>query len=482
MSGVAEISPKYIAEVASNATRPGYKQTEVGVIPADWDAVCLGDVSEVRMCKRILAGQTQKIGAIPFFKIGTFGGEPDAYIPQFLYEDFKAKYSFPDKGDILISAAGTLGKSVIYDGRPAYFQDSNIVWLKVNQRKLLNEYLYHYYKVIKWASSEGSTIARLYNGIIRASMIALPATLEQTAIANALSDVDALISELEKLIAKKQAIKTATMQQLLTGRTRLPQYALRDDGTPTNSSGTNLDAGTGGPKGEGQDDLRKGTKSSELGEIPEDWEVKTVFELADYQKSLFDDGDWIEAEHITSKGIRLIQTGNIGVGRYVEKDAKKYIFEESFEKLKCKELHEGDLLICRLAEPAGRACVLPDIGEDKVITSVDVTIFRPSPELANREFYNQYFSSSDWFKSVLEQVGGTTHKRISRGALGRISVCYPNVEEQTAIATILSDMDEEIQALEQRLGKTRQIKQGMMQELLTGKTRLIKPSKEAIHE
>ncbi|UNH43402.1 restriction endonuclease subunit S [Moellerella wisconsensis] len=438
-----------VTETGLNLIPAGYKQTEVGVIPEDWDAVCLGDISEVRMCKRILSGQTKKIGAIPFFKIGTFGGEPDAYITHFLYKEFKAKYSFPNKGDILVSAAGTLGKSVVYDGKPAYFQDSNIVWLEVNKYKLLNEYLYHYYKIIKWASSEGSTIARLYNGIIRASIIALPKINEQIAIATALSDVDALISKLENLIAKKRAIKTTTVQQLLTGRTRLPQFALREDGS------------------------KKGTKQSELGEIPEDWEVKMVFELADYQKSLFDDGDWIEAEHITNKGIRLIQTGNIGVGRYVDKDTKKYIFKESFEKLKCKELHEGDLLICRLAEPAGRACIFPYIGEDKVITSVDVTIFRPSHEVTSREFYNQYFSSSDWFKSVLEQVGGTTHKRISRGALGRIRVLYPNIEEQTAIATILSDMDEEIQALEQRLSKTRQIKQGMMQELLTGKTRLV---------
>lgn len=260
----------------------------------------------------------------------------------------------------------------------------------------------------------------------------------------------------------------------------------------TNFSGENLNAACGGPQGGGVDSRRNGVsevsskylteiasnptplgyKQTEVGMIPEDWEVKTVFELVDYQKSLFDDGDWIEAEHITSKGIRLIQTGNIGVGRYVEKDAKKYIFEESFEKLKCKELHEGDLLICRLAEPAGRACILPDIGEDKVITSVDVTIFRPSPELANREFYNQYFSSSDWFKSVLEQVGGTTHKRISRGALGRISVCYPNVEEQTAIANALSDVDALISELEKLIAKKQAIKTATMQQLLTGRTRL----------
>lgn len=278
--------------------------------------------------------------------------------------------------------------------------------------------------------------------------VPLPSLKEQTAIAQALSDVDALIDAQQQLINKKQAIKTATMQQLLTGRTRLPAFTHHPDGSP------------------------KGYKSSELGEIPEDWEVKTVYELANFQKNLFDDGDWVEAEHITDKGVRLIQTGNIGVGRYIEKDIKKYVYETSFEKLKCKELKQGDLLICRLADPAGRSCILPNIGEQKVITSVDVTIFRPESKTANREFYNQYFSSDDWFKSVLEQVGGTTHKRISRGALGQILVIYPCLEEQTAIATILSDMDAEIEALEQRLNKTRQIKQGMMQELLTGKTRL----------
>ncbi|MFQ1042469.1 restriction endonuclease subunit S [Gilliamella sp. CG16] len=215
-----------------------------------------------------------------------------------------------------------------------------------------------------------------------------------------------------------------------------------------------------------------GYKQTEVGVIPEDWEVKTIFELVNFQKCLFDDGDWIEAKHITNKGIRLIQTGNIGIGRYVEKDAKKYIFEESFETLKCKELYKGDLLICRLAEPAGRACVLPDIGEDKVITSVDVTIFRPSNEIANREFYNQYFSSSDWFKFVLEQVGGTTHKRISRGSLGKIPVVYPEPKEQTAIANALSDVDLLITELEKLITKKQAIKVATMQQLLTGRTRL----------
>ncbi|WP_272515291.1 MULTISPECIES: restriction endonuclease subunit S [unclassified Providencia] len=455
-----------VVEMGLNLIPAGYKQTEVGVIPEDWELKYLGEICNFengdRSSNYPSAHEFSNSG-IPFINAGHVSeGKIDLadmdYIPTHVYERLgggKVK-----SGDLVYCLRGSLGKfGVVSDDFGLGAVASSLVIVRP-KKSTTTKFVSAYFKsniaknmISLWAG--GAAQPNLGAKELANFLVPLPDSQEQTAIANALSDVDALISELEKLIAKKQAIKTATMQQLLTGRTRLPQFALREDGTP------------------------KGTKPSELGEIPEDWKVKMVFELADCQKSLFDDGDWIEAEHITNKGIRLIQTGNIGVGRYVDKDTKKYIFKESFEKLKCKELHEGDLLICRLAEPAGRACIFPYIGEDKVITSVDVTIFRPLHEVTSREFYNQYFSSSDWFKSVLEQVGGTTHKRISRGALGRISVRYPNIEEQTAIATMLSDMDKEIQALEQRLSKTRQIKQGMMQELLTGKTRLIKPS---IHE
>jgi type I restriction enzyme S subunit len=445
MSGVAESIPKYLMKADSNAIPSGYKQTEVGVIPADWDAVCLGDVSEVRMCKRILSEQTQKIGAIPFFKIGTFGGEPDAYIPQFLYEDFRAKYSFPDKGDILISAAGTLGKSVIYDGRPAYFQDSNIVWLKVNQRKLLNEYLYHYYKVIKWASSEGSTIARLYNGIIRASMIALPATLEQSAIANALSDVDALISELEKLIAKKEAIKTATMQQLLTGRTRLPQFALREDGTP------------------------KGTKPSELGEIPEDWEVVELGSVIEK----FIGGGTPSRSNGEYWGNQIPWVTVKDFATFNPYSAQESITKKGLISSASNLIPKGTLITStRMA--LGKA----------VIYQVDVAINQDMKALVcgqklSTEFLYFWFEAN---KNKIDELGsGSTVKGLSLPDLRKVSFLLPPKQEQTAIATILSDMDEEIQALEQRLSKTRQIKQGMMQELLTGKTRLIN-AKEAAYD
>jgi type I restriction enzyme S subunit len=99
----------------------------------------------------------------------------------------------------------------------------------------------------------------------------------------------------------------------------------------------------------------------ELLKPKEGWVETCLFELADGKKNQFDDGDWIESEYITDKGIRLIQTGNIGIGKFLDKESKKYISEESFIKLNCKEVLQGDLLICRLAEPAGRACVMPNI-------------------------------------------------------------------------------------------------------------------------
>ena len=198
----------------------------------------------------------------------------------------------------------------------------------------------------------------------------------------------------------------------------------------------------------------------------------TLFELAAGKKELFDDGDWIESEHITTVGVRLIQTGNIGVGVFVEKDAKKYIYEASFASLRCKPLVQGDLLICRLADPAGRACVLPDIGEAKVITSVDVTIFRPPPDVAERVFLCNVFSTPEWFRAVADRSGGTTHKRISRGALGRIPVTLPPIEEQRAIAAALSDVDALLAGLDRLIAKKRDLKQAAMQQLLTGQTRL----------
>lgn len=218
--------------------------------------------------------------------------------------------------------------------------------------------------------------------------------------------------------------------------------------------------------------MNSGHAPASIEAVPANWQQKTLIELASGRKELFDDGDWIESEHITTMGIRLIQTGNIGIGVYVEKEAKKYIYEASFTSLRCKPLEQGDLLICRLADPAGRACVLPDIGESRVVTSVDVTIFRPPPEVADRVFLCNVFSTPNWFRAVSDRSGGTTHKRISRGALGRIAIALPPIEEQRAIAAALSDVDALLAGLDRLIAKKRDLKQAAMQQLLTGQVRL----------
>ncbi|HEM4073844.1 TPA: restriction endonuclease subunit S, partial [Streptococcus suis] len=130
-----------------------------------WKQRKLGEVGTVAMCRRIFKEQTSEIGEIPFYKIGTFGETPDAYITRELFEEYKKKYSYPNKGDILISASGSIGRTVEYSGQDEYFQDSNIVWLQP-RKNLDNSFLKQFYSIVKWSGIEGSTIKRLYNGNI----------------------------------------------------------------------------------------------------------------------------------------------------------------------------------------------------------------------------------------------------------------------------------------------------------------------------
>ena len=127
-----------------------------------WEQRKLGEIGSVSMCRRIFKEQTSENGEIPFYKIGTFGGEADAFISRELFEEYKAKYQYPKKGDILISASGSIGRTVVFTGKNEYFQDSNIVWLN-HDKHLDNSFLKCFYSIVKWAGIEGSTIKRLYN-------------------------------------------------------------------------------------------------------------------------------------------------------------------------------------------------------------------------------------------------------------------------------------------------------------------------------
>lgn len=163
----------------------------------------LGEIGKVCMCKRILKSQTNTQGGIPFFKIGTFGKQADAFISEELFNEYKSKYNYPKKGDILISAAGTIGRTVIFDGEPAYFQDSNIVWLDNDESKVLNRFLKLCYAMNPWKVSEGGTIARLYNDNISNAVIPVPSLQQQKHIIDKLECLDSLWNSISEELLKE---------------------------------------------------------------------------------------------------------------------------------------------------------------------------------------------------------------------------------------------------------------------------------------
>ena len=158
--------------------------------------ISLGDIGSICMCKRILKSQTNTVSGVPFYKIGTFGKEADAYISQETFNEYRSKYNFPKKGDVLISAAGTIGRTVVYDGKPAYFQDSNIVWIDNDESIVLNSYLRYCYELKPWKASEGGTIPRLYNDNIAKAVIAVPSIEEQKRVVPILDRFDAICNDL----------------------------------------------------------------------------------------------------------------------------------------------------------------------------------------------------------------------------------------------------------------------------------------------
>lgn len=393
-------------------------------LPSDWVVCSLSEIclflDGLRRPVKDTIRATMK-GDIPYYGAS---GIVD-YVNDFIFDD-----------ELIL--LGEDGENILSRNTRLAFRISGKAWVN-NHAHVLKPlpvvnigYLCDYLESLNYEQyNSGTAQPKLNKQTCQELPIALPPTLaEQEAIAEALSDADACIESLGQLLAKKRQIKQGAMQELLTF-------------TPS-------------------------------------WSSTTIFDMAERQRARFNDGDWIESEHISNSGTRLIQTGNIGIGSYVEKHDKKYIHDDSFSRLKCKELFEGDLLICRLAEPAGRTCLLPYLGENRLVTSVDVTIFRPKEDLYDRRFLKYLLSTDEWFRKVQQKVGGTTHVRISRAALGNIEIGIPVFEEQKRIGMILSIIDDEINAIELKLQKARQVKQAMMQKLLTGRIRLVKPSVSSV--
>ena len=221
-------------------------------------SIRLGEIGKISMCKRILKSQTNEFSGIPFYKISTFGGTPTVYIDEKIYREYKEKYSYPKKGDILISAAGTIGKTVIFDGEDSYFQDSNIVWIENDESKVTNQFLYYFLQTNPFITTNGSTIKRLYNDNLRDTKIPnVPSIQQQNQITDILGTLDKKIQINNKINQELEAMAKTLYDYWFV------QFDFPDqNGKPYKSSGGKMVY---------NQELKR--------EIPEGWVVSKVGEL-----------------------------------------------------------------------------------------------------------------------------------------------------------------------------------------------------------
>lgn len=183
----------------------------------EWKKVRLGDNCNIQMCKRIMAAQTNTEGGVPFYKIGTIGGKADAYISKDLFNEYKVKYSFPHKGEVMITCAGTVGKCIIYNGEDSYYQDSNIVWIDNPNKIIANDFLYHLLSKINWSHLNSTTIVRIYNDDLRNLKLYYPLHNEQKKITHFLSLINERIATQNKIIEKYESLIKGLNNILLYG-------------------------------------------------------------------------------------------------------------------------------------------------------------------------------------------------------------------------------------------------------------------------
>ena len=404
----------------------GYKQTEIGVIPEDWKVTTIGDFAPL-----------QRGFDLPTTKVEA-GDYPVVYSNGIVrnHKDFQVKGA-----GIVTGRSGTIGK--VHYIESDFWPHNTTLWV-TSFGDAHVKFVYYLFKYIGFERfKSGSGVPTLNRNDAHSFKTTVPTKVdEQTAIATALSDVDNLIQSLEKLIAKKEVIKTGTMQQLLTGKTRLPDFATREDGSP------------------------KGFKQTELGQIPEDWELLSVREISDLLT-----GFPFPSSKYQDSGIRLLRGSNVKRGNTDWSENITKFWAESAISLEQYLLQEGDVVISMDGSLVGRS--FAQLSGSDLPALLLQRVARLRTKLISQNYLKEWICSpifSDYCDSI-KTVTAIPH--ISPADILNFRLLIPqSKEEQTAIATILSDMDAEIQALQQRLEKTKDIKQGMMQQLLTGKVRL----------
>jgi type I restriction enzyme, S subunit len=417
--------------------RSGYKHTEVGVIPEDWDVSMVGREFEIKLGKMLDA---EKNVGVPKPYLGNKAVQwnhidlrdlPTVPMSRSDLEKFRLR-----KGDLLVCEGGEVGRAALWNApmeecyyqkalhrlRPTRGFDSRLMVALLHQwsdRGLLANYVTQ------------TSIAHLPREKFVEVPMPVPPPPEQRAIATVLSDIDALVDALNRLIAKKRDLKQAAMQQLITGRTRLPGF-----------------------HGE--------------------WAVMPLGEIAHVKTGPF--GSSLHESDYVRDGTPIITVEHLGEFG-VEHFNLPRVSDFDRHRLRAYELRVGDLVFSRVGS-VDRNALIRD-AEEGWLFSGRLLRVRPDIQKAYAAYLSYQFHSEAFLTSIREVAVGQTMACLNTKILKGVPVSIPPLPEQTAIAAALTDMDAEVVALERRLNKTRDLKQAMMQELLTGKTRLV--PREASH-
>ena len=381
-----------------------------------WKTYKLGNLGSVAMNKRIFKEETSEAGEIPFYKIGTFGSEPDSFITREKFEEYKSKYPYPEIGDILISASGSIGRTVEYQGEEAYFQDSNIVWLKHDER-LDNSFLKQFYSIVKWQGIEGTTIKRLYNKNILETSIALPSISEQTAIGSLFRTLDDLLASYKDNLANYQSLKATMLSKMFpkAGQT-VPEIRL--DGF------------------EGE------------------WEEKKLSEIVDIVGGGTPDTN---VKEYWDGEINWFSPTEVGNSIYLDTSEKR-ISELGLQKSSAKIL------------PANRTILFTSragIGSVGIITK-DSTTNQGFQSLVTKKGIDIYFLfsySSEITRYALKHSAGSTFLEISGKELGKMDIIIPSYDEQQAIGSYFSNLDNLIAAHQEKISQLETLKKKLLQDM-----------------
>ena len=387
----------------------------------DWEENTLGDIGTAKMCKRVLKEQTSENGDVPFYKIGTFGGTPDAFISRELYEELKAKYSFPRKGNILLSAAGTIGRTVVYDGQDAFFQDSNIVWLD-NDDSVLDGFLLQFYNKTSWDNLEGGTIKRLYNGLFLSKVIHVPSLPEQQKIAEFLSTIDTVIEKQKETVSAWEERKKGVMQKLFSQEVRFKA----DDGS----------------------------------EFPE-WEEKKLSEIASIHARI----GWqnLRKDEFLTDGNYLLITGTDFCNGRVNFSTCYYVDRERYEQDKNIQVENGTILVTKDGT-LGKVALVEKLNMPATLNAGVFAIKVIHADTISKFLYH-WLAAPMLLEYASKKSTGGTIKHLNQGILVDFPVGVPCLAEQQKIADCLSSLDDVIKKQKATLAAWEELKKGLLQQM-----------------